>query len=144
VGKIQIKSVLFDTNIILDIVFLRGEHSRQSMDAIACAQRNGLKIIIAAASYNVISYIGARVLGKLQVMKALERIRIMFETAALDGGVIDKALVSDFDDFEDALQYYSAVDAGAGCVVTRDKKGFKTAGIIQVFSPEEFISRMKR
>jgi predicted nucleic acid-binding protein len=137
------KTVFFDVNIILDIIFLRLEHNNQSAVAVAAAARNGMKIMISAASYNVISYISCKKIGKINTLKAMEKIRMMFEIAGLDAAVIDKALASDFDDFEDALQYYSAIDAGADCVVTRDKKGFKSAVVIPAFSPEEFIMRIK-
>jgi hypothetical protein len=137
--KIQIKHVLFDANIFLDIICVRGEHYRPSTDAFAAAKRAGMTAYISAASFNVISYVGGKILGKIKTLQALEKIRLMCDVAKVDAAVVDKALISDFNDFEDALQFYSASDTGAQCVVTRDKKGYKQATRIPVLSPEEFV-----
>lgn len=51
---------------------------------------------------------------------------------------IDDSIRSEFDDFEDAMQYYSAMRESVDYIVTRNKKDFKSAQI-PVFEPQEFI-----
>ncbi|HBG40814.1 MAG TPA: twitching motility protein PilT [Porphyromonadaceae bacterium] len=46
--------------------------------------------------------------------------------------VVDKAINSNFKDFEDALQYYSAIASGCDLIITRNEKDFKDA-LIPVF-----------
>jgi predicted nucleic acid-binding protein len=43
-------------------------------------------------------------------------------------------------DFEDALQYYAAVNYSCSCIVTQDLKGFFYADI-EVLSPEMFLKK---
>lgn len=62
------------------------------------------------------------------INEVLEKIRIVFSIAAVDEKVIDLSLASDFRDFEDAVQYYSAIHARAGCVITRNKQDYKAEG----------------
>ena len=54
-----------------------------------------------------------------------------------------KSLLSDFEDFEDAVQYNSAIFQDCSLIITRDKKGFKNAKI-SVLSPIEFLASLKK
>ena len=67
-----------------------------------------------------------------------EKLRNLTETTAVDKQIVDKALVSDFDDLEDAMQYYSAVSAKVDIVLTRNKKDFVEANV-PVMTPDEFL-----
>ena len=46
---------------------------------------------------------------------------------------------SSFRDFEDAVQYYSAVQAKSECLITRNKSDFKVDAL-PVLTPEEFLA----
>lgn len=78
-------------------------------------------------------------LKREKAIKILEKVRIVFHVAAVDERVIDFSLTSNFRDFEDAVQYYSAVQAKADCLITRNKVDFK-ADILPVLTPEEFLA----
>ncbi|MCF6149428.1 MAG: PIN domain-containing protein [Candidatus Kuenenia sp.] len=56
--------------------------------------------------------------------------------------MIDLSLTSDFRDFEDAVQYYSAVQAKADCLITRNKSDYKVDRL-PVLTPEEFMAMTK-
>ena len=68
----------------------------------------------------------------------LEKVRIVFRVAAVDEKVIDLSLSSDFKDFEDAVQCYSAVNAKVDCLITRNKRDYVT-DILPILTPEEFL-----
>lgn len=51
---------------------------------------------------------------------------------------IDKALDSIFEDYEDALQYFSASTHDIDYIITRNKKDFQPSQI-EVLTPVEFI-----
>jgi hypothetical protein len=60
----------------------------------------------------------------------------------LDEGVIkviDLSLASDFKDFEDVVQCYSAVTAKVDCRIPRNKSDFLT-DILPILTPEEFLA----
>ena len=59
----------------------------------------------------------------------------------MDASVVRGALDSDFTDFEDALQHFSAKTVDADCIVTRNKKDFR-ASDIPVYELEEFMTLM--
>ena len=59
-------------------------------------------------------------------MNLLSILYEMTELLDVNKNVINKSLLSDFVDFEDAVQFYSALsNAKIDIIVTRDKKGFK-------------------
>ena len=58
----------------------------------------------------------------------------------VDDKVIELALNSDFRDFEDAIQYYCAIENGINILVTRNLKDFKHARI-PVLTAEEFVKQ---
>jgi predicted nucleic acid-binding protein len=49
------------------------------------------------------------------------------------------SLASDFKDFEDAVQCYSAVTAKVDCLITRNKTDYVT-NILSIMTPEEFLA----
>ena len=56
----------------------------------------------------------------------------------VDSETINESLCSDFKDFEDAMQYHSALRENAEIIITRNKKDF-SASKIPVFTPQEFL-----
>lgn len=55
--------------------------------------------------------------------------------------MIDLSLVSGFKDFEDAVQYYSAFQVKADCIITRNKGDFRDDKL-PVLAPEEFLATL--
>ncbi len=72
-------------------------------------------------------------------MRALEKLRIVFRVAAVDEKVIDLSLASTFKDFEDAVQYYSALHVRADYLITRNKADYR-ADRLPIMTPEEFLA----
>jgi hypothetical protein len=67
----------------------------------------------------------------------------MCTPTTVDKSVVKNALVAGFTDFEDALQYCSALTVDADCIVTRNKKDF-TASEIPVYELDEFLEMMEK
>jgi len=58
--------------------------------------------------------------------------------ANLTDRTIEKALASAFKDFEDALQYYCALDKESSILITRNGKDFKES-MLPIMSPDEYL-----
>lgn len=65
------------------------------------------------------------------------------ELANVDRNVVTQALSSEFLDFEDAMQYFSAKEWGADMIITRNKKDFKNSHI-PVYEPMEYLAIFDR
>jgi predicted nucleic acid-binding protein len=57
----------------------------------------------------------------------------------VDSKTIGLAVTSDFTDFEDAIQYYCAIENNLKTIKTRNNKDYKKA-TITVLTPETFIA----
>jgi predicted nucleic acid-binding protein len=64
---------------------------------------------------------------------------MLFKNLPLNDKIIQLAIASDFNDFEDAIQYYTALENNITTLITRDLKDFKKASI-KVMSSEEYLN----
>jgi hypothetical protein len=69
----------------------------------------------------------------------LEMVRDVFTPIALDVQMINQAIGAGFRDFEDAIQYHSALRADAECLITRNVSDFPKSNLL-VLSPGEFLA----
>ena len=79
--------------------------------------------------------------GEAQVKLLLRNLRQLSEVTTANDMVVDDALASAFKDYEDALQYYSALKHNVDCIITRNVIDFKNAKI-PVLSPDEFLASL--
>ncbi len=57
------------------------------------------------------------------------KFKVLIEVLPMDDKIITLSLESDFKDFEDAIQYYTAVENQIDIIITRNLKDFKTSKI---------------
>jgi len=134
-----VKAVLCDINFILDIFLERGPFYAPAARIFAMIEAKHLKGYLCANSFPTLFYILAKELKRDKAMRVLEKVRIVFRVATVDEKVIDLSLASDFKDFEDAVQCYSAVTAKVDCLITRNKTDYVT-NILSIMTPEEFLA----
>ena len=133
------KAVLCDINFILDIFLEREPFYAPAARIFAMIETKHLKGYLCANSFPTLFYILAKELKRDKAMRVLEKVRIVFRVATVDEKVIDLSLASDFKDFEDAVQCYSAVNAKVDCLITRNKTDYFT-DILSIMTPEEFLA----
>lgn len=68
--------------------------------------------------------------------------RIHFDVLTISEVEIDKALFSNFNDFEDAMLHYCALKFNCDYIITRDSKDFKNSEI-PTLTPTEFLASIK-
>ena len=89
-------------------------------------------------TYATVSYL-LRKHGSEMVHTLLSNFRQLSRVATTNERVVDDALASNFKDFEDALQYYSALKVKADAIITRNGDDFENSKI-PVMSAKEFLS----
>jgi len=137
-----LKAVLCDINFILDIFLKREPFYHPAAKLFKKIEDKDLKGYLCALSFPTLFYLLSKELSREKAIKTLEKIRIVFSIASVDQKVIDLSLASDFKDFEDAVQYYSAVQAKADCLITRNKDDY-IDDKIPVLTPEEFLASVE-
>jgi predicted nucleic acid-binding protein len=134
-----LKKVLCDINFILDIFLKRKPFYKPAAEVFKIIEEGKLKGYLCSLSFPTLFYLLTKELNRAKAMKTLEKVRIVFKVAPVDEKVIDMSLVSDFIDFEDAVQYYSAIQIKADCILTRNKADYAN-NKIPVLTPDEFLA----
>jgi len=130
--------VLVDTNILLDVLARREPHYQHSAQVWTLAERGKITAYISAISFNNIYYILRKIGGKTTANQALKLLRDVFESVPPDTKIINQAIDSNCDDFEDAIQFHSAIRVNAQVLVTRNPNDFPTSSIT-IATPDEFL-----
>ncbi len=128
--------VLFDTNIMLDLLLDREPHAESAAFLLSAAERGLLDGLLTATSATTIFYLVGRAAGRSAAHSSLRSLLPLLEVAAVDGPVLQAAIASDFSDFEHAVVHEAALAAGAAGIVTRDRLGFVGARVA-IYSPDE-------
>lgn len=131
-------TVLFDTNVILDVLLAREPYANTAAELMSMAERGSIKGVIGATTVTTIYYLATKAVGAKAVRTHLKSLLSVFEVAAVDRDVLTQALECGFPDYEDAVLHQAAIAAGASGIVTRNTKDFNKA-TIAVYTPEELL-----
>jgi predicted nucleic acid-binding protein len=131
--------VLYDLNIILDVLQRREPFYLMSARALACAESGQVEGWVAAHSLTTLFYLVARGQSAEKARVVLGEILRFLAVAGVDGPVIEQALNLPYRDFEDAVQMMAAVQAGATYLVTRNVPDYR-AGPLPALQPAEFLA----
>jgi len=121
--------LFLDTNIIVDFLTERDVFYDLAAQVVNLADSGEAELCCSALSFATIFYLVRPVKGKEVTLKMLREFSKICEVSSVDSGIVDAALYSTFKDFEDAIQYFCALNAGADIIVTRNIKDFKDATI---------------
>lgn len=133
------KRLLVDTNIILDLLAKRGSFFDSASKLFSLADQNKVELYISSLSIANTNYVLSKILNPKEAKEILRKFKVLVTIISLTDKIIELALNDkNFTDFEDGLQYYSALGANCKIIVTRDQKGFKSAKL-PVMSAEEFL-----
>lgn len=137
------KAKLFlDTNIVLDLLGERLPFYNAAAKLATLADQGDVLLVVSALSYSTVNYFLTKFGNEEIARNKLRKFRVISDVADLDKTIIDKGLNSNFRDFEDSLQYYSALKAECDVIITRDAKDFKGSQI-PVMTAEEYITARK-
>ena len=132
--------VFLDTNIVIDLLDKRESFYIDAVKLFTLAYQKKITLFVSPMTYATASYL-LRKHGKEGMRKLLNNFRQLSQITTADERVVDAALASSFDDYEDALQYYSALTRNVDVIVTRNKKDFTPASI-PVLSPAELLKQL--
>ncbi len=132
-----------DTNVLLDVLAERGSFYEDSAAVWSLAEQGKVEGLVSAVSFTNIFYMMRRWADTATAKKAMHLLRDAFSPVACDSLVINQAIDSDLSDFEDAVQYFSALHAGADCILSRNPGDFPRRPAVPVLSPTEFLSQIE-
>ena len=131
------KKLLIDTNIIVDLLAKRENFYQDAQKLFTLADEKNILLFISSLTFVNTHYILSKHLNADEARKLLIKFKVLVEVLPLENKIVELALASDFKDFEDAIQYYTALGNKLDMIITRNKKDFKISEI-PVFTADEF------
>jgi predicted nucleic acid-binding protein len=119
------KRVLFDVNVVLDVLLDRSPHVQASSAVWAAIETGVAEGLLSAHAVTTIHYLVRKETSAIKAKTILSAVLKVFDVAAVDSAVIQDALQLPCSDFEDAVTAAAARLAGCNYIVTRDPKGFR-------------------
>jgi predicted nucleic acid-binding protein len=132
--------LLVDTNIVLDLLTQREEFYREAQELFTLADTGKVELYISSLTLANTYYLLSRQYKSVEARKILIRFKVLVKVLSMDDKVIELALASDFNDFEDAIQYYTAIENGLAIIITRNKKDFRHSSL-PVFTAKEYLAK---
>ncbi len=131
--------VLVDTDVLLDFLLGRQPFFPASAEFFLLVQAGEIEAFVTPVIFSNLFYILRKKLTGPDAVATLRKLRLLTRVLRADESVVDQALASSFTDFEDAIQYYSALVEDLDAIVTRNKQDFRPAKL-PVVTAEECIA----
>ena len=132
------RRILLDTNIVIDLLASREPYYAEAAAIFSLADMKTIKLSVSALSLANTHYILSKFVPEQEACKALRNFKVLVTILPLDDKIVDLALNADFKDFEDAIQYFTAIENNQDMIVTRNQSDFKKSKI-PIMTAVEFI-----
>lgn len=133
--------VFIDTNIFLDYIQQRPEGWKEAETLFYLAIAGDIEMLVSDLTIANMRYITRKNIPLEQFYAVMKGLRRFYTIVPVGEVSIDEAYRIESKDFEDALQYFSAVQAGADCLVTRNLKDFDFGGSLNMMEPAVFLEK---
>ena len=132
--------VFIDTDIILDVLAKREPNFKFAAHLLSLADTGKIKIGVSSLTFSNLHYMLSKQFSSAEARKVLVRFKTLVQVLTVDDKIIELALGSNFKDFEDAIQYYCAINNNYKTLLTRNLKDYKAAKI-PVMTAESFLKK---
>jgi predicted nucleic acid-binding protein len=133
--------VLLDTNVIVDVALVREPFWDTSEQVLSLIEQGQIEGYISASTFSDLYYIIRRARGRDWTLTYLKQLVVFCQVATVNQAVITMALTLNFRDFEDAIQYSTAVLNQLDAIITRNPQDFPVV-TPQILTPEQLIQEL--
>jgi predicted nucleic acid-binding protein len=133
--------LLVDTNIVIDLLSKREEFFQEAQELFTLADNRQVELFVSALTFANTHYLLSKYQKLDDARKILIKFKVLVKVAPLDDKIVELALVSDFKDFEDAIQYNTALENGIDVIITRNKKDFKNSKL-PIMNAREYLKKI--
>lgn len=131
-------SLFIDSDILIDLLAKRTYYD-EALKLLSIVADNKAKAFTTSFVFANVHYVVTKFGNMQKSIKAIRTLRRNISILTMNEKIFDDALESSFPDFEDALQYFSALNFGIDFIVTQNKKDF-SKGNIKVVTAGEYIN----
>lgn len=140
-AKVQFVTILLDTNIIVDVALERQPHFDASQQVLLLVEQGQIEGYISASTFSDLYYIIRRARGREWTTDFLNWLVTYCQIATVNETAIRMALAANFRDFEDAIQYSTAVVNQLDAIITRNTEDFPVT-TPRIMTPEQLIQEL--
>lgn len=131
--------IFIDTDIILDLMMKRIPYFYSSIKLFNLIENKEIEGFTSSLIFSNLFYIIKKEQGREKAIKLLKKLMILLRILAVDSKIIESGLSSNFKDFEDSIQYYTATENGLKTLITRNTADYKSAKI-NIYTADEYIT----
>ncbi len=136
--------LFIDTDVIIDFLIDRKPHSREAAIIFTLIDNKKMRGYASSLTFSNLYYILRKLESHNKVIAKLDSLSKMVNILRVDEQIIKNAISSSFPDFEDTIQYFSALDSKKiDVIITRNTKDYKNPGI-PVMTPGDFLKTAGR
>jgi predicted nucleic acid-binding protein len=137
------KRLFVDTNIIIDLLAKREPFYDAAAMLFTLADKQKIRLSVSALTFANTNYILLQSKKPEESRMILRKLNMVVEVLSLDEKIVGLSLNdNDFHDYEDALQYFTALENGIDAIITRNLKDFKKSKL-PVMSAAQFLQTIK-
>ncbi len=137
--KNMASKLFVDSDVVIDFFTDREPHANPASELFDLNEKGGIKLHLSAVTINNIYHIVRRYLGHKKTFEVIEELVDMTEIVGITKKEIVQALRNDFKDFEDSVQYSSALTIkGIEAIITRNVKDYRNSKIA-VMTPLNYL-----
>jgi predicted nucleic acid-binding protein len=137
------EKVLIDTDVILDFFFDRKPFSEDAAKILSMCENGKIKGFVTSIILSNIYYLLRKTATRERVIEKLKMLLKIIDLIITDKKAVEDALNSEFKDFEDALQNFSAHNTNQiRVIITRNTKDYKTSKLA-IMNPETYLKTIQ-
>jgi predicted nucleic acid-binding protein len=134
------KKILVNSDAILDLLAERTPFYDNVAKIFTLAYGNKIELYTTPAILANVFYILRKSIGNSKSKERLKDLRLLVKILPVNEHIVDEALASDFSDFEDALEYFTAEKNTMLGIITKNPKNYRIRNNDMVIqTSEEFI-----
>ena len=128
--------ILFDTNIILDVLLDRKPFVLLSARLVSLVENKKIEGYLCATTITTLDYLLSKAMNRDRAKIEIKKLLSLFQIATVNSNVLEQSINSTFKDFEDAVQYYSGEYYQVDGLVTRNTKDYQKT-VLPIYTPDE-------
>ena len=133
------KNIVIDVNIFMDFLFKREGHEKVA-EIFGFCSKGEIKGFVCAHEITTLYYfLNKTIKDKRKVKKSISGIIKNFNVIEINENLLEHALTSAIDDFEDAVIDVSAKEKNAAYILTRNARDFRKS-VVKAITPEELLA----
>jgi len=133
------KRIFVDTNIVIDLLSRRDPFYEEAATLFSLADKKVIELTVSFLTIANTSYALLRQMDSNKAKTILRKLRLIVKVLPLDDKIIGLALNDEtFSDFEDGLQYFTAIENRQELIITRNLKDFKNSRL-STMTARQFI-----